>query len=70
MGSIIIIKCLKTIIRNKNVFDIFIILFFFIKYILHKSVHDRSIFIFLNVIIFLKIGCANLDVAPIPPLLS
>ena len=43
---------------------------FFIKYILYKNAHDITIFIFLNVIIFLKIGCANLDAAPIlPPLL-
>ena len=36
---------------------------------LYKNAHDRTIFIFFNVIIFLKIGCANLDAAPISPLL-
>ena len=42
---------------------------FFIKYMLYKNALDRTIFICLNVIIFLKIGCANLDAAPISPLL-
>ena len=32
---------------------------------MYKNSHDRTIFIFLNVIIFLKMGCANLDAAPI-----
>ena len=40
------------------------------QYILYKNAHDRTIFIFLNVIIYLKIGCANLNAAPISPLLS
>ena len=38
---------------------------FFIMYIRYKNTHDRTILIFLNPIIFLKIGSANLDVAPI-----
>ena len=42
---------------------------FFIKYMLYKNAHDRTIFIFLKVIIFLKIGCTNLDAASISPLL-
>ena len=50
--------------------NIYMNIIFLIKYILYKNAHDRNIFIFLNVIIFLKIGCANLDVAPISPLLS
>ena len=33
------------------------------------NAHDRTIFISLKVIIFLKIGCANLDAAPISSLL-
>ena len=68
MALIITIKCLKTIIRNKNVLNIYIIIICFIKYMLYKNAHDGTIF-FLNVIIFLKIGCANLDAAPILPLL-
>ena len=36
---------------------------------MYKNAQDRTIFIFLNVIIFLKIGCSNLDAAPISPLL-
>ena len=32
---------------------------------LYKNAHDRTIFIFLNSIIVLKIECANLDAAPI-----
>ena len=51
MASIITIKCVKTI----------IIIIFCIKYMLYKNAHDRIILIFLNVIIFLKIGCANSD---------
>ena len=68
MASIIIIKCLKTVIRNENVLNIHIIVIIFIRYILHKNVHDRTIFIFLKVIMFLKIGCANLIVALTSPL--
>ena len=60
MASIITIKCLETIIRNKNVLNIYIIKFFFIKYILYKNAHDRTIFTFLNVIIFSKIRYVNL----------
>ena len=69
MVSIITIKCLKKIIRNKYVLNTYMIIVFFIKFILYKNAHDRTIFIFLNIIIFLKIGCANLDAAPISPLL-
>ena len=69
MASIITIKCLKTIIRNKNVLNIHMIIIFLIKYMLYKNAHDRTIFMFSNVIIFLKIRCANLDAAPISPLL-
>ena len=65
MASIIIIKYLKTIFRIKHLYDYI----FFIKYMLYKNAHDRTLFIFLNVIIFLKIPCANLDAAPISPLL-
>ena len=36
---------------------------------LYKNAHGKTIFIFLNVIIFLKIGCANSDAAPNSPLL-
>ena len=36
---------------------------FHIKYILYKNPQDRTILIFFNVVIFLKIGCTNLDVA-------
>ena len=75
MALIITIKCLKTIIRNKNVLNIYMIIIFFIKYMLYKKARtlDRSILIFLNVIIFLKIGCADFDVEqlrdfpPTPP---
>ena len=56
MASIITIKCLKPIIRNKNVLNIYVFIIFFMKYILYKNAHDRTILIFLNVIIFLKIG--------------
>ena len=52
MASIITIKCLKTIIRNKNVLKIYMIIIFLIKYMLYKNAHDRTIFIFLNVIFF------------------
>ena len=65
MASIITIKCLKKIICNKNLLNIYMIIIFCIKYTLYKNTHDRTIFIFLTVIIFLKIGCANLDAAPI-----
>ena len=44
------------------------IIIFLIKYMLYKNAHYRTILIFLNVITFLKIGCANLDAAPISPL--
>ena len=30
---------------------------------LYKNAHDRTIFIFLNVTIFLKVGCINSDAA-------
>ena len=46
------------------------IIIVFIKYMLYKNVRDRTILIFLNVIIFLKIGCADSDTVPISPLLS
>ena len=37
---------------------------------LYKNAHNRTSFIFLNIIMFLKIRCANLYAAPIsPPLL-
>ena len=45
MAAIIFIKCLKTIIRNKNVLKIYTIIIFFIKYILYKIAHDRTILI-------------------------
>ena len=67
MASIITIKCLKTIdIRNKNELNISMIIIF---KIFNKNAHDRTILIFLNVIIFLKIRCANSDGAPISRLL-
>ena len=44
------------------------IIFLRIKYMLSKKAHDRTISILLNFIIFLKIGCANSDAAPILPL--
>ena len=62
-----LIQCLKTIIRNKNVLNIYMIIIFGIKYKLYNNAHDRTIFIFLNIIIFLKIWCANLYAAPILP---
>ena len=34
MASVINIECLKTIIRNKNVLKIYMIIIFFIKYML------------------------------------
>ena len=46
MDSIITIKCLKTIIRYKNVLNIYMIIIFFIKYMLYKNAHDIIIFIF------------------------
>ena len=53
--------------------NIYMIIICFIKYMLYKNTHDRTIFIFLNVIILLKIECANWDAAsdaaPISPLL-
>ena len=36
----------------------------------YKHGNEIFIFIFFNVIIFLKIGCANLDTVPISPLLT
>ena len=70
MALIIPIKCLKTIIHNMNVSNIYIIIIFFnqIHVIYGKNPHDRNIFFFLNVIILLKVGCANLDTAPISSL--
>ena len=66
MALIITIKCLKTTIRKKNVFSMYMIIIFCIKYILYyKNAHDRTIFIFLNFIIFLKIACPKFDAAPI-----
>ena len=65
MASIKTIKCLKTIIRIKNVFKIYIIIIFFIKDMLYKNAHDRTILIILHVIIFLKIGCANFAASPL-----
>ena len=65
MASIITIKCLKSIIRNKNVLNIHMIIIFLIKYMLYKNAHNRTLIIFLNVIIFLKIGCANFAVSPL-----
>ena len=64
MASIITMKCLKTIIRNKNVVNLYMIIIFFIKYMLYKKAHDRTISIVLNVI-FLKVRCANSDASPI-----
>ena len=46
MASFITIKCLKTIIPNKNVFNIYIIIIFFIKYVLYRNAHDWTILIF------------------------
>ena len=67
MASIVTIKCLKTIIRNKTVSNIYLIIITFIEYLLYRNAHDKTIFIFLNVIISFKIGCASLDAAPISP---
>ena len=58
-----------TITRNKHVLNIYIIIIFYQIYMLYKNAHSRAIFISSNVIIFMKIGCANLDAAPISPLL-
>ena len=69
MTTFITMKCLKTIIRSKNVSNIYMIIYFFIKYLLYKNADDRPVFIFLNVIILLKIGYAHLDTAPISSLL-
>ena len=44
------------------------IIIFFNKYMLYKNAHDRTILIFLNVIIFLKIGCTNINYASISTL--
>ena len=65
MASIITIECVKTIIPNKNVSNINMIIIFFIKYMLYQNADDRTIFFYLNVIIFLKIRTANLNTAPI-----
>ena len=65
MASIITMKCLKPIIRNKNLLRIYMIIIFFIKYMFYKNVHDRTIFIFLNVNIFLKIRCAKFVASPL-----
>ena len=46
MASTITIKCLKTIIRNKNLLNIYMIIILFIKYMLYKNAHARIIFIF------------------------
>ena len=46
MASIITVKCLNRIIRNKNVFNIYMIIIFLIKYMLYKNAHDTTIFIF------------------------
>ena len=70
MASIITIKCLKTIIRNKYVLKIYMIIIFCIKYMLYENAHDKTIIIFSNVIIFLKIGRFDLDTALISPPLS
>ena len=45
MASIITIKC------NKNVLNIYIIISFYQIHMLYKNAHDRTISIFLNVII-------------------
>ena len=45
MTSIITVKCLKTIIPNKTVLNIYMIIIFFIKYMLYKNTHDRTTFI-------------------------
>ena len=52
MASIINIKRLKTIIRNKNVLNIYMIIIFFITYMLYENAHDTTFLIFLNIIIF------------------
>ena len=46
MALIITIKCLKTIIRNKNVLNIYMNIIFGIEYMLHKNALDRTISIF------------------------
>ena len=69
MASIITIKFIKTIIRNKNVLNMDIITIF-LSNTCYIRMHTIELFSFyLNVIISLKIGCANLDLAPISPLL-
>ena len=45
MASVITIKCLKTIIRIKNVLNIYIIIVFVIKYTWYNNAHDWTIFI-------------------------
>ena len=69
MASIITIKRLETIIRNKNILNIYMIIIFFIKNMVYKNAHHSTFCIFSNVIIFLKTGCANLDATPISSLL-
>ena len=44
-------------------YKIFILLYFL--YNINQNAHDETILIFLDVIIFLKIECENLDSAPI-----
>ena len=56
MASIITINC-------RNVLNIYMITNFYQIHVIYKNAHDRTILIFLNVITFLKIGCANLDAA-------
>ena len=50
MALIITIQCLKKIICNKNILNICMIIIFFIKYMSYRNAHDRTILIFLNVI--------------------
>ena len=50
MASSITIECLKTIIRNKNSLNIWIIIIFFIQCIFYKNAQNRTIFIFLHAI--------------------
>ena len=68
MASIITIECLKTIIRNKNVFNSYMIIFFLWN-TCYIRMHTIELFLFFfNFTILMKIGCANLDAAPISPL--
>ena len=43
MASMTTIKCLKPNIRNKIVLNIHMIIILFMKYILYKNAHDKSI---------------------------